>query len=459
MKLGAGTLLSPIEFPLWVGRVWRFASTASMRGHPATGRRTAVEIECVATAFEPVTVTAGHFEAFQCKCQCTVSGVGIYEDDCGTWTVWYAPQAKNIVRVDAQSTAASAELQEYKISNRVLEAGAAPEKSTPRSAPKDALVFNKSGDAYRSKGDYDRAIQDYNEAIRLNPNYAAAFNNRGIAYRSKRDYNQAIADYDQAIKLSPNNAAFLNNRGNAYRDRGDHDRAIQDYNEAIRLNPDYALAFTNRGITYGRKRDYDRAIADYDQAIKLNPNNAVVLNNRGNAHRNNRDYERALADYEAAARIDPQRAQDRSMGYTLFFLERMAESASAMERRVSAAPQDLYAILWRYITVAKNKGLQTASRELGENASKLKERRWPAPVIDFYLGKIDEKAMFAAAKNPDQKKNAEQICEANFYAGEAKLLRAAIGDAIQLLRAADRDCPPTFYESHGASAELKRLSH
>jgi hypothetical protein len=93
-----------------------------MRGGPANGRRTAVEIECVAAAFETVTVTAGHFEAFQCKCQCTVSGmIGVYEDDCGTWTVWYAPQAKNIVLINTESTASSAELQEYKIFTSVLE--------------------------------------------------------------------------------------------------------------------------------------------------------------------------------------------------------------------------------------------------------------------------------------------------------------------------------------------------
>jgi lipoprotein NlpI len=181
------------------------------------------------------------------------------------------------------------------------------------------------------------------------------------------------------------------------------------------------------------------------------------MNNRAIAYRNKKDYEHALADYEAAARIDPKVAQHKSIGYTLFFLGRMAQGADAMERRLMVAPQDMYAILWRYITVAKENKMEIASRELGEHAAKLKESRWPAPVIEFYLGKIAEREMYAAAENPDPKKRGEQICEANFYAAEAKLLKGVVEEAIPLLRVAEKECPPTFYESHGASAELKRL--
>lgn len=130
-----------------------------------------------------------------------------------------------------------------------------------------------------------------------------------------------------------------------------------------------------------------------------------------------------------------------------------------MELAVHLRPQDMYAVLWRYITLAKKNRMETASRELSENADKFNEPRWPRPVIDFYLGKIDEKDIFAAAENPDPKKRSEQICEANFYAAEAKLLKKATNEAIPLLRAAEKDCPSTFYEAHGASVEIKRLGY
>ena len=68
--------------------------------------------------------------------------------------------------------------------------------------------------------EYDRAIQDYDQAIRLNPNYASAFNNRGLAYVNKGDNDRAIQDYDQAIKLNPNDTVAIKNRADAVAKRG-----------------------------------------------------------------------------------------------------------------------------------------------------------------------------------------------------------------------------------------------
>ena len=80
-------------------------------------------------------------------------------------------------------------------------------------------------------------------SIRTTP----AFNNRGIVYDHKGEYDRAIADYDRAIELVPNDATAYNNRGVAYGKKGDYDRAIRDYDQAIRLKPDHANAFINRG--------------------------------------------------------------------------------------------------------------------------------------------------------------------------------------------------------------------
>ena len=68
-------------------------------------------------------------------------------------------------------------------------------------------------------GQYDRAIQDYDQAIRLNPNWAEAFNNRGRAYSDKGQHDRAIQDLDQAIRLNPNFAEAFYNRGHAYADK------------------------------------------------------------------------------------------------------------------------------------------------------------------------------------------------------------------------------------------------
>src|SRR5262245_36367361 len=59
-----------------------------------------------------------------------------------------------------------------------------------------AVAFYNRANAYSAKGDKDRAIQDYDHAIRLNPQYARAFSNRGIEYAHKGDKDRAIQDYD-----------------------------------------------------------------------------------------------------------------------------------------------------------------------------------------------------------------------------------------------------------------------
>jgi tetratricopeptide (TPR) repeat protein len=77
-----------------------------------------------------------------------------------------------------------------------------------------ARAFNNRGIAYRDTREYDRAIQDLDEAIRLDPNYARAFGNRGIAYGRKGQDDLALQDFDQAIRLDPNDARAFYNRGN-----------------------------------------------------------------------------------------------------------------------------------------------------------------------------------------------------------------------------------------------------
>ena len=76
---------------------------------------------------------------------------------------------------------------------------------------RESAYFNR-GLAYQAKGDYDRAIADYDQVIRLNPEAIHAYNNRGVAYNAKGDHHRAIANLDQAIRLNPENDKAHNNR-------------------------------------------------------------------------------------------------------------------------------------------------------------------------------------------------------------------------------------------------------
>jgi tetratricopeptide (TPR) repeat protein len=170
----------------------------------------------------------------------------------------------------------------------------------------DPEAQNNRGDAWYAKREYDQAIADYGEAIRLDPKYAVAYRSRGDAWRAKREYDQAIADYDQAILLNPRDDVAYNNRGLAWAAKQEYDKAIADYGEAIRLDPKYAPSYDNRGDAWRAKREYDKAIADYDQAIRLDPKYATAYNDRGRAWRAKQEYNKAIADYDQAILLNPR---------------------------------------------------------------------------------------------------------------------------------------------------------
>ena len=131
-------------------------------------------------------------------------------------------------------------------------------------------------------------------------NLAVAFTNRGLAYKRKGQWDRAIADYSEAIRLKSDDAQAFNNRGNAYFHKGQLDRAIKDYDDAIRLQPDLAEAFSNRGNVYRKKGRFDRAIKDYDEAIHFKPDNAQVFADRGLAYEKKGEPSQALRDFEKA---------------------------------------------------------------------------------------------------------------------------------------------------------------
>lgn len=139
---------------------------------------------------------------------------------------------------------------------------------------------------------------------------AAAFNNRGVAYRYKGENDRALQDINQAIRLDPNAANHYNNRGIIYRMKGEYDRAISDYDEAIWLKNDYPAAFYNRAITYSEKREYDKALADFEIVLRFDAKNAFALYGRGMMRLKKGETDAASADIAAAKAINPNVAEE-----------------------------------------------------------------------------------------------------------------------------------------------------
>ncbi|MTJ19335.1 tetratricopeptide repeat protein [Dolichospermum sp. UHCC 0299] len=190
---------------------------------------------------------------------------------------------------------------------RYKEAAAAINKAIELS-PRAAFYFNR-GIGKSDLGDKQGAINDFTQAIKIDPNLAQAYNNRGFFKGELGDKQGAINDYNQAIKIDPNLAQAYYNRGIVRAELGDKQEAIDDFNQAIKINPNLAEAYYNRGIVRNELGDKPGAIDDYNLAIKINPNYAKAYNNRGLVRNQLGDKQGAIDDYNLAIKINPNLAE------------------------------------------------------------------------------------------------------------------------------------------------------
>lgn len=205
----------------------------------------------------------------------------------------------------------------------------------------DALALYRRAVALNASGQTDKALADYNAAIKANPKASFAFLNRGVLLAErKRAYDRAIEDFDKVLVLEPDNVEALISRGDAFSQLGDSGRAMADLNRAVALAPNNPVVLLTRGQAEGRRNNLGAAARDYQEALKNDPRNANALSNlaaldmlqgkfqdavknldqaiaiendnplayynRGYANFALKQYVPAIADYSEAIKLDPR---------------------------------------------------------------------------------------------------------------------------------------------------------
>jgi tetratricopeptide (TPR) repeat protein len=170
--------------------------------------------------------------------------------------------------------------------------------------PKTAREFLERGNIWKHEREYDKAIKDYDEAIRLDPTNALAFVNRAAVWIDIWSFDKAMQDCDRAVQLDPKLAVAFSTRAEVWIVQFDADKAMNDCNEAIRLDPKSAFAFAVRANIWSLKHDTDKTLEDCEEALRLDPNCSMALNERGRVWGNKQDYSRAILDYNEALRLD-----------------------------------------------------------------------------------------------------------------------------------------------------------
>jgi tetratricopeptide (TPR) repeat protein len=170
--------------------------------------------------------------------------------------------------------------------------------------PDDAVAYINRGTAWYGKEDYEKALDDLHEAIHLDPKSIYAWSARGSAWLAKAEsertadgayqldaprvasapgsparavYDRALVDFDEAIRLDPNDAYSFAGRGAVWHCLEDFDRAIDDYTEALRLDPASTFARINRGNAWREKHAYSRAVADFEEVRRIAPKDVWAL--------------------------------------------------------------------------------------------------------------------------------------------------------------------------------------
>ena len=151
------------------------------------------------------------------------------------------------------------------------------------------------GMAYGNKGEYDKAIADYTEAIRLDPKFAVGiFQPWHRPMGTRANTTRRLPITRRPSGLIPKSAEAYCNRGVVYDVKANYDKAIADYTEAIRLDPKVCRGVLTTAVSpTWNKGEYDKAIADFTEAIRLNPKDPGAYNNRGSAYERKGEYEKS----------------------------------------------------------------------------------------------------------------------------------------------------------------------
>jgi tetratricopeptide (TPR) repeat protein len=178
---------------------------------------------------------------------------------------------------------------------------------------------------------------------------AALHTQRGFLEREEKP-EMALAEYNNALKIQPDFAEALNNRAWINMTRGDYDAAVQDLNKAISSTPpaSAAIAHYYRGYAFLKLKNYPEALTDLNEAQRIQPDNADIYLARGEVRQAQENYPQALEDFDEFSKRVPKDVRGPvSRGSVLEAMGRTQDALTAVDDALALEPGNAFALAER----------------------------------------------------------------------------------------------------------------
>lgn len=294
-----------------------------------------------------------------------------------------------------------------------------------------AAVYYNRAIGYTTMGQNDSAIRDFGQALKIAPDVPPAYVNRGIAEIRANQLAAAKKDFDTALAKDKDNVDGRYMRAWVEAQQGKDADAIADLDNVLKNHPDHFDALLDRGGLLLRNGKFDPAIADFTAMIKLDAKSAAAFYNRGRASFAKGDFTAAATDFASAMSLRD------SNPYAALRLNLARQFQAQAAKKDPAANGDA-------------KALDTA-------AHKLLDEQWPAQVIRYFQGQLDQAAVFAALDSSNLKQGQSFRCEFNYYLGQQALLKGDKKAATDFFKAAIATKSSSTIEYIDSNLALKQL--